>query len=215
MDEDGAWRAIDVQRLAVVELLTGLSGDQWQRPSLCEGWTVRDVAAHLTMQQMGVRDVLSELARGGARSNMNRFIRDSARRRAQWSTDDIIAGIRATVGSRRHNVGVGYRETLIDILVHSQDIALPLSHDLAVPADVAAVAADRVWERRWPFFAATRLRGFRLSATDAAWQAGQGEQVSGRMADLLLISTGRRMASSELSGAGADGLRARLGVAPA
>ena len=34
-------------------LLADLSEREWRRPSLCDGWTVRDVAAHLTLQQLG------------------------------------------------------------------------------------------------------------------------------------------------------------------
>jgi uncharacterized protein (TIGR03083 family) len=31
----------------LIELLRGLSADDWQRPTVCAGWQVRDVAAHL------------------------------------------------------------------------------------------------------------------------------------------------------------------------
>jgi uncharacterized protein (TIGR03083 family) len=36
------------ERRSMADLLDGLSDEQLARPSLCEGWTVHDVAAHLT-----------------------------------------------------------------------------------------------------------------------------------------------------------------------
>jgi hypothetical protein len=56
----------------------------------------------------------------------NRMIRKAARRQAAMSTDQMVGAIRAMVGSRRHNFGIIYHETLIDILVHGQDITIPL-----------------------------------------------------------------------------------------
>ena len=58
MNDDEIWTAIDIQRLRTAELLESLTEDEWGQPSLCDGWTVRDVAAHLTLQQLGLRDVL-------------------------------------------------------------------------------------------------------------------------------------------------------------
>ena len=53
MDRDQIWQTIDAQRRNVADLLEDLSENQWRWPSLCAGWTVRDVAAHLTLQQIG------------------------------------------------------------------------------------------------------------------------------------------------------------------
>ena len=125
MTRDQVWETIDAQRVAVADLLEGLSADDWQQPSLCAGWTVRDVAAHLTLQQIGPRGAIAMMIRW--RGSLEQTIRDTARRRASaLPTRRIIAEIRATAGSRRHIIGVSYLETLTDILVHGQDIAIPL-----------------------------------------------------------------------------------------
>ncbi len=80
MNEDAAWAVIDRQRARTVAMLVELSADDWSRPSLCAGWTVRDVTAHLTLQQLGLRDALGQLIRHPA--PMNRAIQDWARRKA-------------------------------------------------------------------------------------------------------------------------------------
>ncbi len=212
-DEDRAWQAIRTQRLAVADLLESLDAAEWERPSLCEGWSVQDVAAHLTLQQLGLLDGLGMFARSPG--GMNRVIREAARRQAALtSPPDIVARIRASADSRRHNAGVTYRETLVDALVHSQDIARPLGRTLPVPPDGAALAADRVWSRGWPFYPRRRLAGLRLVATDGEWAAGEGAEIRGTMGDLLLVLTGRGGAAVEdLDGDGLPQLRNRLSVA--
>ena len=49
MDKDTSWAIIDQQRSLLADLLDNLTAEQWSAPSLCEGWTVRDVAAHLSL----------------------------------------------------------------------------------------------------------------------------------------------------------------------
>jgi uncharacterized protein (TIGR03083 family) len=210
-DRDQVWRAIDVQRAGLTALLDNLSNDEWRRPSLCAGWTVRDVAAHLTMQQLTFGDVLSIM--GKWRGSLDRTTQHVARlRAAELTTDQIIAEIRATIGSRRHNFGVSYLETLCDILVHSQDIAIPLGRRLDMAPDAAAISAGRVLSMRWPppQPSARKVAGFRLIATDTSWSAGDGPEVRGPMAALLLVCCGRLAALPQLSGDGAADLAARL-----
>ncbi|MCD1144718.1 maleylpyruvate isomerase family mycothiol-dependent enzyme [Kocuria sp. LUK] len=212
MDENELWAAIDDQRLRTAELLERLTPEQWARPSLCAGWTVRDVAAHLTLQQMGPAQALRSALRhpGG----VNRMIRESARERAALPPRELVDRLRASVGSRRHNVGLTAQETLIDVLVHGQDIALPLGLDLTVPVEAAAVAAQRVWRSlgglRSKVFADLPLEGLRLAATDAPWAVGEGPEVRGPVAALLLLLTGRTARLAELTGDGATVLRERL-----
>jgi uncharacterized protein (TIGR03083 family) len=211
LDRDQVWQVIDTQRSSLADLLDGLSDDEWRRPSLCTGWTVRDVAAHLTQQQLGIGDVVAMAARW--RGSMDRTVRDAACRRAvALPTGRIIAEIRGMVGSRRHTVGVTHLETLTDILVHAQDVAIPLGRRHDMPPQAAAVAASRVLSMRWPppLPSARRVAGFRLSATDTPWSAGDGPQVHGPMAALLLVCAGRVTALPQLSGPGVPALTARL-----
>jgi uncharacterized protein (TIGR03083 family) len=211
MDQDQVWQAIDTQRLKLASLLEQLSPGEWRQPSLCAGWTVRDVAAHLTLQQLGLADAVAMMARW--RGSLDRTIRDAAcSRAAAWPTGQITAAIRDTAGSRCHNVGVSYLETLTDILVHGQDIAIPLGRRHDMPPLAAATATSRVLSMRWPppLRAARKAAGFRLTATDICWSAGEGPQVSGPIHAILLVCTGRLTALPQLSGEGVHDLSTRL-----
>jgi hypothetical protein len=57
----------------------------------------------------------------------------------------LTAEIRGMIGSRRHNIGVSYKEKpLTDILVHGQDIAIPLGRSLDSDPEAAAFAGSRI-----------------------------------------------------------------------
>jgi len=87
MNIDEAWRAIDEHRLAVAALLEDLNDQEWTQASPCEGWTVRDVSAHLTLQQIGPAQALAQIVRNPG--GMNRMIHDAAcRRRSTHSGAD-------------------------------------------------------------------------------------------------------------------------------
>ncbi|WP_248960025.1 maleylpyruvate isomerase family mycothiol-dependent enzyme [Sphaerisporangium perillae] len=202
---------IDAQRASLADLLEDLSDDKWRQPSLCAGWTVRDVAAHLTLQQLGLADMIGMM--GQWRGNLDRTIHYAAcRRAAALSTGQIIAQIRGMIGSRRHNIGATHLETLTDILVHGQDIAIPLGRRHDMPPAAAAAAAGRVLSMRWPppLPATRKVTGFRLTATDMPWAVGDGPGVQGPMSAILLICTGRLAELQQLSGEGVADLTARL-----
>jgi uncharacterized protein (TIGR03083 family) len=215
---DPLWTAIDAQRTSTAELLGSLAPGEWDCPSLCAGWSVRDVAAHLTLQQL----TLGQALHGALRhpGPLNRIIRETARERAGLPTDLLVRQIRETAGSRRHNVGLTPLETLIDVVVHGQDIAVPLRRDLAVPPGTALLTADRVWwcrstrsgRLRSHVFAGLDHRGVRFVATDADWSAGHGAEVRGPLLWIVLLLTGRPAGLAGLDGAGAALLGQQLRV---
>ncbi|BFU45335.1 maleylpyruvate isomerase family mycothiol-dependent enzyme [Krasilnikovia sp. MM14-A1004] len=208
MDRDEVWQAIDDERRSLADLLDDLSGPEWETPSLCAGWRVREVAAHLTLAHAGPLSALAWLVR--ARGDFHRMILDSAVRQAELPVDRFAILLRGMVGSRRKAPGISHLEPLIDILVHGQDIAIPLGRTRPMPLAAAAAAANRVWPMGWPFHARRILNGLELVATDHPWSVGQGRRVEGPMASLLLLITGRRAALPALSGPGTAELAARL-----
>jgi uncharacterized protein (TIGR03083 family) len=197
MDSDTIWRHIDTERAALADVLAVLDDEAWRTPSLCAEWTVRDVGAHLALSHAGLGELLAVAVRAGFRYNAT--VRDAAVR-SPLSHDQIVARLRGFVGSRKTVPFVSEREPLMDILVHTQDICLPLGVDHAMPPEAAVVALERVlwWSRRFPI--GPRLRDVHLVATDVAWEAGSGRRVEGPVQWLLLAAAGRATAREHLSG---------------
>jgi len=197
MDSDSIWRHIDTQRSALVDILETLPEEAWRTPSLCAAWTVRDVAAHLTFSHASLRELLGTAVRSGFRYNT--AVREAALR-SPLSHEQVIDQLRSFIGSRRTVPFVSEREPLLDILIHTQDICLPLDIDHPMPTDAAVVALERViwWSRRFPL--GPRLRDVHLVATDVAWEWGSGRRVEGPIQWLLLAAGGRIVAHGHLSG---------------
>ncbi|WP_030441519.1 maleylpyruvate isomerase family mycothiol-dependent enzyme [Actinoplanes subtropicus] len=192
MDREDSWRAIAAMRIDLAGLLGGLDEPEWEKPSLCAGWRVRDVAAHVAMTPLapGVRSMLADAVRAGGR--FHRFNHDLAVRHASTRAVGALVGeLREHADDRRLPVVTNYRNIVLDVLVHGRDIAIPLGRELPVPSGVGVAAATRAWTMGWPFWAKRRLRGLRLVATDADWTAGDGEEVRGPIDALVLLLTGR------------------------
>ena len=209
MDLDDVWRTIDSQRASLADLFEDLSPAEWETPSLCTGWRVRDVAAHLTLAQMGVWPALVESIRAGG--GFDRMIRESALRVGPLPDAEYGRRIRAMVGSRRKAPLLSPVEPLTDVLVHGQDIARPLGRTRPVPPAAAAASAAPVWQMPFPFGARRRLAGLQLRATDSDLVLGDGAPVEGTTGDLLLLLTGRTATVGRLSGEGARRLPAAEG----
>ena len=198
MDTEQTWRVIEQQRLAIADLLDGLSTEQWESPSLCAGWRIRDVAAHLTAvsQPPSPGSLLVDLIR--ARGSFHRLNTLASRRRARRPTEQLVADLRAGAASRKVPLVSNDRNVLFDLLVHGQDIAIPLGVDLRMPPEAAADGASRVWSMGWPFWAQRRLRGMRLTATDVEWSVGSEAEIRGPIRGLLLLLTGRTSTAAPL-----------------
>lgn len=188
MDSGTVWQHIDSERAWMADFLESLPADDWRTPSMCEGWTVRDVGAHLTFAQTPVRHMLRPALRAGFRYDV--FVRDTALR-SPLSHQEIVATLRGFLGSRRRVAFITDLEPLIDILVHNQDIARPLGVDHPIPPDATAAAADRVLGTPGPLRRWKPPRDIRFVATDADWAFGSGREVHATMGTHLLTLTGR------------------------
>lgn len=189
MDGDVVWRHIDSERSRLADLLESLPQAAWDQPSLCQGWTVRDVGAHLTFSHARIRDVAWPAVRSGFRYNA---MISYAAVRSPLTHEEIVTTLRGFVGSRRRAPFVTELEPLLDILVHSQDICLPLSIEHSMPVDAAVAAADRVLSLRGPMRLWEPPRGVRLVATDTDWAHGDGPAAKAPMRSHLLTLTGRQ-----------------------
>lgn len=194
MDRDTVWHHIEQQRLEVADLIDALdtrAPSVWGTPSLCAGWTVRNVAAHLTHSTLSMPRMMLEAVRSGFRFDA---IVDRLATTDRRSPSELAADLRESAGSRRHPPGTTAMEPLIDVLVHGQDICVPLGIDRSMPVDAAVAAAHRVWGMGFPFRAQKMLAGTRLVATDADFAVGEGRTVSAPIGALLLVLTGRQVA---------------------
>jgi uncharacterized protein (TIGR03083 family) len=188
MDSDTIWRHIDEQRGILADVLDGIDAARWSTPSLCKGWTVRDVAAHVTQSHMSKPRMLIAAVRSGFR--FNAMVQRVAVRDTR-SPAQLTAALRGMRGSRKRAPGTTECDPLMDVLVHGQDIAVPLGIDLPMPADAAAAAAQRLWHMRFPFNPQRRLRGVELVATDADFRVGTGCAVEAPIRDILMLLAGR------------------------
>jgi uncharacterized protein (TIGR03083 family) len=193
VDSDNVWRHIDEQRSRLADLFERIDGPRWTTPSLCEGWTVRDVAVHLTHSHVSLPKAVIEAARSGFRFNamVHRLAVNDHRTPAQ-----AAEALRAMRGSRKHPPATSELDPLMDALVHGQDITVPLGIDWPMPADAAAAAAGRLWGMRFPFNPRRRFPHIEFVATDADLRLGEGRRIEAPVRDILMAFAGRPSAIS-------------------
>ncbi|HWM75457.1 MAG TPA: maleylpyruvate isomerase family mycothiol-dependent enzyme [Nocardioides sp.] len=192
MDRDTLWGHIHHERATLAETLRTLTPQQWEHDSLCEGWTVKDVAAHvISTPQMGFGRTMGIFARNLGRGYNTMIFRETKRLAERQTTEQILGDYVTYATSRRKVATTTTVEPLIDALVHHQDIVRPLGlrHDMDPTA--AAVAADRV-RALAPLMGTRRfIKGVRMVATDVDWARGQGPVAEGPMQELLMLCSGR------------------------
>lgn len=185
------------QRQRLASLLHGLDDHQWQAPSRCDGWSVRDVVAHLadtnafwalsvtsaregsptrflaSFDPVATPAQLVDAARGEQPSaTLARFVESNA------ALEAALAGIDAAGWQARAEGPPGHlplaavaAHALWDAWIHERDIALPLGSEPAVEADEVATCL-RYAAALSPMFAAVvgadRTGSLVLDASDPA-----------------------------------------------
>lgn len=210
MDKARMWSGVEQGRLRLADFLDGLRPEDWERESLCEGWRVRDVAAHLAGNaRFGVKDWLREAVR--ARGNFNRMVLESGKRLGAEPPAEIVASLREHAASRQvpPAPGAGPDSTIMDVLTHTQDIALVFGHQAEIPPEDAVAGLGSLWKLRFPFNPRKQLAGVRMVAEDADWAVGEGPEISGPASAFLLLLTNRPAAYEQLKGPGLELARKR------
>ncbi len=202
------WPLIHEQRNKVGELLETLSDAEWETPSLCQGWRVRDVVAHCIQTHLVTPWSLVSGWIGSGFSLKARNDRGVAGRRSR-SPSELLSEYRATASRSSAPPGqVTY--SLVEAVIHGEDIARPTGRRIdAAPRSLVTVAeiargTDPILGGR------RRCAGLTLRATDVAWSAGAGPEVAGPLASIILAITGRPAGLDDLSGEGLDTLRSRI-----
>lgn len=202
------------ERRQIADLLSTLTSDQLRTPSLCQGWTVHDVAAHLiTFLKFGQLKIYLGIVVTAA--DLDRVNRVLTQRAAGKSDAEIIEVLRRRAGARTTVPRSGYDPVLADLVLHDLDIRVPLGIARDMPRERLSVAFHHLTSRASPGFSmGSRLDGLRFSAADTGWQAGAGALVEGPAESLLLGIGGRAAVLDELTGEGVPVLRQRLASSP-
>jgi uncharacterized protein (TIGR03083 family) len=203
------------ERIALIDLLETLTPDEWAVPSLCDAWTVQEVAAHLAWAPVEpLRRAMPELVRH--RFRLNAMNADLAVRWSQRGTAAILQQLRRNAAEGARPVGVPDAAVIADAVIHGLDIRRPLGRSRPIPNAAFVTLAEFFLDLRWPLSvsvggsARKRVHGLRLVASDADWSHGTGPEVRTSSEALLLVLSGRPVDAAELSGTGAVELSHRL-----
>jgi uncharacterized protein (TIGR03083 family) len=197
------------ERTDLADFLAGLAAEQWDAPTLCTRWRVREVVAHvISYDDLGPLGLVGRFARGW-------FVPDrvsevGVRRYAALSTDELLAELKDHLRPAGLTAAFGGRLGLCDGLIHHQDIRRPLGRPREIPAE-RLVPALRTALTAPVIRGFWRVRGLRLVATDLDWSTGRGPEVRGTAEALLMVIAGRRGVVGELSGPGQAKLAERVG----
>jgi uncharacterized protein (TIGR03083 family) len=201
------WPMIHAERAAFADTLGTLTPEQWEVSSLCAGWNVHDVIAHMTAAgnktQVGF---LGGMAAAGFR--FNTMVDKDVRRFGAGSRDDMIAAYQKTVDMTVHPPGPTMA-MLGEVVIHSEDALRPLGLKTEHREDSLRAVADFFKGSNLLIGAKKRIAGLTLSASDIDWSHGTGPEVKGPAISLIMAMTGRPVSEGELSGAGASTLIGR------
>jgi uncharacterized protein (TIGR03083 family) len=194
------------ERADLAAFLATLTPQEWQAQSLCDKWTVKDVVAHVvSYEELSVLGLVKRFAKGWVVHANEVGVAEFA----PLSPPELMEFLGRHLHPKGLTAGFGGMIALVDGTVHHQDIRRALGHPRTVPV-------ERL-ERILPLVpgnprlgAGRRIRGLRLTATDVAWEHGDGPEVSGTGEALLMAMTGRRDAVGELTGPGQATMAARM-----
>jgi uncharacterized protein (TIGR03083 family) len=195
----GIARAIAAERRDLAAILAGLPAEAWDAPTLCRGWRVREVVAHITMPfRYRLPRFAFEMVR--SRGNFNRMADRCARRDAAASPGELAAALRDNERNPWKPPGGGFEGALTHDVIHGLDITVALGLDRRVPEDRLRPVLAAVTGPKSQKFFGTDLAGIALHAEDLDWSLGSGVPMSGPAQDLALVLCGRTLPPGHLRG---------------
>jgi uncharacterized protein (TIGR03083 family) len=201
------WKHIHQERSAMVETWSALSEEQWASPSWCSGWSVRQTAGHiLAAAEQTPLNFYGQMAKAGFRFHV--FMDRDAKRLGALEPDELIARLRARTTTTNHPPAP-ITAMLGEIVVHGEDLRRPLGIDHTFDDEALVAVADSFRRSNLLIGAKRRIDGLRLTSTDVSWSTGSGPEVTGPLASLVMVMTGRAGAAVDLSGEGLETLVAR------
>jgi len=184
---------------ALADVLDALPAARWDAPSLCDGWRVREVVAHLTMPARYSDDAfMAELRED--EFDFTRLSNRIASRDAELPTGELVANLRDEALHRWTPPGGGDRGALNHVVIHALDVTVPLGKPRQASDTAIRTVLDDLTEGGGHAHFGTDLQGRTLHATDIDWTYGSGPQLSGTAADLALHLCGRTIPADRLRG---------------
>ncbi len=198
-------------RIRFADLVSQLDARQLSTETLCAGWDVHLMTAHLLLpfEVSFTRFALTALRhRGDTARTVDAVTRRIARRPLAELLAELREHAHTDVSPRR----VGPEGQLVETAVHLRDVARPLGLDADVPLEHWRAVLDYLVS---PGVAPAvlpggRLEGLVLRPTDLRWTHGQGAELVGTSEAIAMAVTGRRAALCDLDGPGAVLLDRRL-----
>jgi len=207
-DDANTWALIHAERKSLADTIGELTPAQWRAASLCSGWTVGFLAAHvLAGAEQTPGHFVTGLAASGFR--FNALMERDARSREQLSRDQVADRLRQRT-STTNRPPAPVMAMLGEVVVHGEDIRRPAGVAGTVADDAANACLQMYTKASFPVGGKKRIDGLRLVATDTGWSFGTGPEVSGPAMSLLLAMTGRAAGMAQLTGAGAATLGERI-----
>jgi uncharacterized protein (TIGR03083 family) len=191
---------IAAERRDLARVLSDLPAPAWDAGTLCAGWRVREVVAHMTMPfRYSTVRFAAELARSGGRFNAmsDRVARRDA---AALPAADLLSALRDNATNPWQPPGGGYVGALTHDVIHGLDITVPLGIGRRVPEYRLRVVLDAIAAPKARKHFGTDLNGVELRAEDINWASGSGQLLSGAAQDLALVLCGRRLPPGRLHG---------------
>jgi uncharacterized protein (TIGR03083 family) len=202
------WQMIKAERIATADALATLPPADWDSPSLCTGWTVRDVVAHMIdSQTVTPPKFFGQFAASGFRFQVMTRHNIEAIQNGR-SDRELLELLRSRTDARTAPPGP-VLSWLGEAIVHGEDATGGIGGYRDHPIEHLVAAADFYKRSNALIGTKRRIDGISLRATDADWRHGEGPEVDGPMIALVLAMTGRKAALSDLSGDGVAVLRGR------
>ena len=188
------------EREGFASFLDGLTSQQWNSPTLCELWTVREVAIHtVSYDELTTAGLFGRFLKG--RLNTDRINAIGVADYSDRSPEQITVLIRSYAQPHGLTGGFGGKIALTDGMVHQQDIRRSIGLPRTIDPERLRTALN--FARFAPTIrGAWRARGVRLVANDLDWSHGRGPEVRGPGEALLMAMAGRRAALDDLDGPG-------------
>jgi len=197
------------ERTEMADFLASLAPEQWDVSSLCEGWRIRDVAAHVvSYEEHGAADLVNRFVKAHFRPSRLNDV--GLAEYAARDPHELVQFLRNHLTPQGATARFGGRVGLVDAVVHHQDMRRPLGMPRQIPAERLLTALPFAVTAP-PLRGFWKARGVRLIATDLDWARGRGPEARGAGEAVLMVLAGRRGVARDLTGPGASILQDRLG----